>query len=172
MAKEKKCKIKGCTEPHHARGYCNRHYKKLMQVGDPLAGRTYQSGPRNSAASRLIPTDREPEKRKRLKKEENMSFLLNEKIITALYNEAAKAQQEPLYIAANGHHVTHFLTMALLLSGFDDTNKQVYDELMEDLMTWSRDGDKLRFLHTLQNWEERAEAITTRKTKQMALKLL
>lgn len=33
------CQIEGCARCTHARGYCERHYRRLMRYGDPLAGR-------------------------------------------------------------------------------------------------------------------------------------
>lgn len=32
------CTIEGCSSPHKARGYCNRHWFKWRRNGDPLAG--------------------------------------------------------------------------------------------------------------------------------------
>lgn len=32
------CGIEGCNEKHRAKGYCKRHYDKLMKYGDPLYG--------------------------------------------------------------------------------------------------------------------------------------
>jgi hypothetical protein len=36
------CIVVGCTRPHLARGYCNRHYKAWRQHGDPLISRKHQ----------------------------------------------------------------------------------------------------------------------------------
>lgn len=31
------CKVKGCTKPHHAKGYCHPHYRRNKDHGDPQA---------------------------------------------------------------------------------------------------------------------------------------
>lgn len=33
-----KCTIDGCDKPNDARGYCRKHYQRLMRVGDPTIG--------------------------------------------------------------------------------------------------------------------------------------
>lgn len=43
---EKLCLIEGCDHPVKARGYCSRHYQRLMTFGDPLGGGTYSGEPR------------------------------------------------------------------------------------------------------------------------------
>lgn len=30
------CSVDGCGQPHHSRGYCSSHVKRLMRYGDPL----------------------------------------------------------------------------------------------------------------------------------------
>lgn len=32
------CSITGCGHPQHARGWCNKHYKRWSEHGDPLGG--------------------------------------------------------------------------------------------------------------------------------------
>jgi hypothetical protein len=32
------CSIQGCALPHKARGYCNRHYRRLLANGDASDG--------------------------------------------------------------------------------------------------------------------------------------
>lgn len=34
----KVCSIEGCGRKHEAKGFCNRHYHRLMKHGDPLGG--------------------------------------------------------------------------------------------------------------------------------------
>lgn len=41
-----RCTIEGCENRIQARNLCAKHYKKLMQHGDPLAGRSYGEGKR------------------------------------------------------------------------------------------------------------------------------
>ena len=31
----KRCSVPGCTAPHLARGFCNRHYKRYQRYGSP-----------------------------------------------------------------------------------------------------------------------------------------
>ena len=33
----KKCTIEGCENRHNAKGYCNKHYSRWKNYGDPLA---------------------------------------------------------------------------------------------------------------------------------------
>lgn len=33
---ERKCKIEGCEQRHHARGWCHKHYEHWLHYGDPL----------------------------------------------------------------------------------------------------------------------------------------
>lgn len=35
-----RCKVPGCENPHHTKGYCGSHAKRAKLHGDPLAGRT------------------------------------------------------------------------------------------------------------------------------------
>lgn len=37
---KKKCAIEGCINPARGRGYCSRHYTRLIRHGSPTAGRT------------------------------------------------------------------------------------------------------------------------------------
>lgn len=39
------CSIPGCRKRHHAKGYCNAHYWRWCQYGNPLAGRTMNGMP-------------------------------------------------------------------------------------------------------------------------------
>lgn len=151
------CKISGCQEEHHAKGYCNRHYKKMTRLGSPLAGREHASGPRQRRSPVITDqTERQPEKRKAPGSGQgNYNFFLNQKFIEKLYNEADKARTEIIYKTANAHHVPHFLTMALLLSGFDRTNPEILDYLLDELKTWLGARDKIRFMECLANWEKR-----------------
>lgn len=32
----KKCKVKGCSNPHHAKGYCKKHYLQMYRYGEIL----------------------------------------------------------------------------------------------------------------------------------------
>lgn len=32
------CAVEGCEKPHYARGWCNKHYQRWWQHGDPLGG--------------------------------------------------------------------------------------------------------------------------------------
>lgn len=32
------CTIEGCDKRHHAKGFCDAHYRKFRRYGDPLAG--------------------------------------------------------------------------------------------------------------------------------------
>lgn len=34
MSSEKICSVEGCGKAHHARGYCNMHYTRLLKNGD------------------------------------------------------------------------------------------------------------------------------------------
>jgi len=45
MAKSRLCSIPDCGKPHEARGYCNKHYKRLRAFGDPLGGNTFEGEP-------------------------------------------------------------------------------------------------------------------------------
>lgn len=42
------CSVDGCTEPHIAKSYCNRHYRRWKQYGDPLG-----EAPRRSVEDRF-----------------------------------------------------------------------------------------------------------------------
>ena len=38
------CTVEGCDRPEHRRNLCQAHYRRLMQYGDPLAGRRSRCG--------------------------------------------------------------------------------------------------------------------------------
>jgi len=38
------CSVPDCPEPHHAKGYCSRHYQRFIYHGDPTAGRVRDGG--------------------------------------------------------------------------------------------------------------------------------
>lgn len=40
------CAVPGCFDPHHARGYCGKHYQRLRLHGDPVAGGFFHSDAR------------------------------------------------------------------------------------------------------------------------------
>lgn len=35
--REDRCAVAGCSQPHHAKGYCKLHYSRLRRGGDPKA---------------------------------------------------------------------------------------------------------------------------------------
>lgn len=35
------CSVEGCDDPHTARGFCKRHYRRWRRHGDPLGGRRH-----------------------------------------------------------------------------------------------------------------------------------
>lgn len=167
------CKIAGCREEHHARGYCNRHYKKLMRYKDPLAGRFNEvRGPRTrkpkseAIIMQTEPTQPEPRK-KRGSGQGNYLFFLNQKFIEKLYNEAIKATHDPLY-KANEETLPHILDLAAHLAGYDGRSRLFKQEFIEELKTWAAAKDKIRFMDALAHWEQRADDFKPRNTQQLS----
>ncbi len=46
------CTIDGCDKPIHARGWCNMHYKRWREHGDPLGGNARYSTPEEAFEAR------------------------------------------------------------------------------------------------------------------------
>lgn len=168
MRSKLKCNIKGCRYEHHARGYCNRHYKKLIAYGDPLAGRMNKSSSRRSPNKDKVtlmevpqPQQPQPQEDKRPKlardSEAPFSFLANQKFIERLYKEILKALHEPLYIAHNSEAVLYMLRLAVKMAGYDKKNNYFLSELIADLESYAQHKDSLRFMAALANWEQSYE---------------
>lgn len=45
MADLRLCSIGACGKAHFGRGYCKKHYNRLVRHGHPLAGRTFEGDP-------------------------------------------------------------------------------------------------------------------------------
>lgn len=192
MAKPKLvCAVSGCGREHHAKGYCNRHYKKYKKYEDPMGGtfvdnrpeyvRKSQKGkskkkddPKKAAnkpaAVAMVPKTAAPDWIPEPKKERaaagsqaNLSFFLNQKFIERLYSEVIKAMKEPLFMSANLQHVDTMLQLAAELAGYKCKDPIVWDELKDELRTWASYKDKIRFMEALGNWEQRVEKYTPKK---------
>jgi len=62
--KFKSCSIDGCNgNSHHTKrggkGFCNKHYKRLLRHGDPKLGRTYEGEPREYYLNVVLPYEGE-----------------------------------------------------------------------------------------------------------------
>lgn len=161
---KKNCNINGCREEHHARGYCNRHYKKFMSYADPLAGKfnvnrgTRKKGTRSAVTIQHINAAPIPaEKRPAIKRapEQPFSFLVNQKMIDKLYKECVKALHEPLYKAHNGDSILLMLSLALKLAGYDEKDTHFQADIVSELEEWASHKDSLRFMDTLATWQQR-----------------
>lgn len=58
--KFKACSVGGCNGNSHssrlgAKGFCNKHYKRLLKHGDPLAGRTPEGEPMAFFLEKVVP---------------------------------------------------------------------------------------------------------------------
>lgn len=166
MTSKQNCSIKGCRYEHHARGYCNRHYKKMQAYGDPLAGRMNKDHTRRTQNKNKVTLMQQPpteqhqqEQRPKLERdsEKPFSFLANQKFIERLYKEILKAQHEPLYIAHNSEAVLYMLRLAVKMAGYDKQNNYFLSELIADLESYASHKDSLRFMDALANWERSYE---------------
>lgn len=180
MRSKLKCNIKGCREEHHARGYCNRHYKKLMKYSDPLQGqfktkkqrRTSGKGKVANLQIQAAPIPQDVPKRPVAKRDPSAPhpFTVNIKIIDKLYKEIVKATHEPLYIAHNGGSVISMLSLCVKLAGYDEHNNYFLTDLIAELEEWAKHKDSLRFMSCLQTWEQRfAEFQVPPQREQLAI---
>jgi hypothetical protein len=48
------CRVQSCTAPAYCKGFCEPHYRRFLEYGDPTAGKTQKGGP--VAFLRSIPT--------------------------------------------------------------------------------------------------------------------
>lgn len=55
MTTKKSCSISGCNNPAIKRGWCNAHYKRWHQHGDPLGGGTFEGDPKRYFDEVVIP---------------------------------------------------------------------------------------------------------------------
>lgn len=55
MTDKETCSVEVCERPAHAKGFCNAHYRRLLETGDVDAGRPIMSmpSPRTTASQRL-----------------------------------------------------------------------------------------------------------------------
>lgn len=169
------CNVQGCRDEMHARGYCNRHYKKYMRVGDPTAGRVHNYGTRDNTKSKTrVYMDPQPERREKVKPnaQETFSFLLNQKFIERLYKEVIKAQSDPLIKAHNEQSIFTMLRLCVELAGYHDNNTEFLADLLAELEEWATRRDSLRFMNCLATWPARhADFFKPRAVKQLALEI-
>ena len=181
----KKCKVSGCQELHHARGFCNRHYKKYMRYDDPNAGRFRQSigisikpaidGDPKKATILFQKADKsdsyhfEPEPLKDMTGQGNYSFFLNQPTIEKLYGEIYKALHEPLYMAANKDLVRPLLMLSLKYSGYrDNADPAILETLLHELTDLINHKEKVKYMYTLANFDRRIDRLKRpQRVKQM-----
>lgn len=192
-----RCSVSGCNREHHAKGFCNRHYKKYKKYSDPLGGTFVDNRPEYvrksqkgrttkkqdttkrkapaAAAVAMTPQTSEPDwipepKRERAAagSQANLSFFLNQRFIDKLYSEIVKALKEPLFMSANMKHIDTMLQLSAELAGYDCKNPVVWDEFKDELRTWASYKDKIRFMEALGNWEQRVIEYMPKKAIQLS----
>ena len=180
----KKCKVSGCQELHHARGFCNRHYKKYMRYDDPNAGRFRETISINPANNRdqTKPTlifkagkeksdhyHFEPEPLKDMTGQGNYAFFLNQPTIEKLYGEIYKALHEPLYMAANKELIRPLLLLSLKYAGYrDNAEPAILESLLQELTDLINHKEKVKYMYTLANFDRRIERLKRpQRVKQM-----
>lgn len=170
--KQQTCNVQGCRDEHHARGYCNKHYKKYMRLDDPTAGRFNRHSSRRSKKSEVYMQPYEPERREKITPgtQQPFAFLVNQKLIEKLYKEIVKAQQEPLFRAHNQAAIVPMLRLSAQLAGYDQQNHAFLADLLSELEQWAEHRDHLRYMDALAQWPQRLEQFSDNRTQvQLAL---
>lgn len=166
----KTCKIDGCTAEHHARGFCNRHYHKQLRHGDPLKGKTYKDhtrgGNKNTEGMERLPV---LPRSSGIDGVKNLSFELNEDLINKLWAEAVRTTHKPLYKGINGKALNPLFILAINLAGCHNPSRLFLAEMIEDLLTWANCRDKIQFMNTLRDWQQRQEAFEGKNSSQLNL---
>ncbi|WP_050180631.1 hypothetical protein [Domibacillus robiginosus] len=129
----KNCKIPDCEQEHYARGFCEQHYNEVVENGE-------------SERLPVVPRGGE---------NQNLSFKLNEALINKLYDETVRTMHKPLYKGINGPVLNQLLTLAINLAGCHSASRLFMAEMIDDLRGLAEAKNKVRFLETLENWQQK-----------------
>lgn len=190
---KKTCKVTTCSREHHAKGYCNRHYKKYVKYGSPTAGnfndtrpayeRKYYKGAAAMKKKATTSSQQQPTKAKEKRidwtpeplkerqapgSQNNLAFFLNQKFIEKIYSEIIKAMNEPLYKSVNYVHIESMLKLCAELAGYNCKHAAVWAEFSDELREWASYKDKIRFMEALGNWEKRVHDYMPKETVQLS----
>lgn len=168
---KRKCSIQGCQHEHHARGFCNIHYKKYMRYTDPLAGTFRSEEIRRKGRQEDAVIQQEERKDIQAAQMGNYSFFLNQKVIERLFAEAYKGMHDPLYKTFNKDSIQEIILLTMRFAGYDKKDRAFEWLLVEELTELVEQKDKARFLSKLSAWADAYADYKERPKQYKQLKL-
>lgn len=153
------CQVEGCRKPHHAKNLCGMHYSQYRRTAAIAEQAPAAMEPDDWKGERRKPRTQHPEG--------NFDYFTNQDFIEKVYQQIIHARNKPLYKTVNGKKIDDMIYFALILAGYDGFSRLFTKAICEELRQWAEVKDKIRFMHTLETWEEKAAAFESPHVQQM-----